>query len=124
MHQLYKVSVFCITLLFASSCQDKKEETLLDCGCRGPVYKTVEDEQASYLGNGYFVIGTGAGNEPLIYAWACEIDTTLVKSPNQYSRDYKISGNLKKGCPVNDIVFPIETPTVLDMLDVTAISRK
>ncbi|SKB71800.1 hypothetical protein SAMN05660293_01668 [Dyadobacter psychrophilus] len=94
------------------------------CGCNGPVFKTVENAEASYLGDGYFIIKNNMQGDSLLYGWACEQDTTLAKSPDQYTRDYIVSVNLMRACPVNDVVFPATMFATVDMVNVTAIRKK
>lgn len=92
-----------IILLFASSC--KKKEAALDCGCDGSTYAKVENAEASYLGNGYFVINKIDQHDHLTYGWACVVDTNWTKSTDPGIYNYVISGNLKNRCPTPGDAF-------------------
>lgn len=125
MRQLSKL-IFPLAAIIATvvfSCKDDKESPLA-CGCNGPVYKTVENAEASYLGDGYFTIKNTTQGDSILYGWACELDTTLQKSPNESTRNYIISANFKRSCPVNDVVFPSKFFASVDMIEVTAVRRK
>lgn len=118
---IFPLAAIIATVVF--SCKDD-EDSAMACGCNGPVYKTVENAEATYLGNSYYIIKNKAQGDSLLYGWACEEDTTLQKSPNENTRDYIISANFKRSCPVNDIVFPSSVFTSVDMIEVTAIRKK
>jgi hypothetical protein len=125
MRQLFKL-MFPLAAIIATvvfSCKDDKDSALA-CGCNGPVYKTVENAEASYLGNGYFTIKNTMPGDSILYGWACESDTTLQKSPDEHTHDYIISASFKRPCPVNDVVFPSKLFASVDMIEVTAVRRK
>jgi hypothetical protein len=118
---LVPFAVLIATAVF--SCKDK-DDSALACGCNGPVYKTVENADATYLGNGYFIIKNNMQGDSLLYGWACEVDTTLQKSPDENTRNYIVSADFKQSCPVNDLVFPSSTFARIDMIEVTAVREK
>lgn len=89
---------FLLIFVFSSSCKKEKIDT--DCGCSGSTYLTIQNQQARYSGNGYFVINKTDTNGSLTYGWACDIDSTWEVSTDEKIWNYTISGNLKKRCPV------------------------
>jgi hypothetical protein len=118
---IFLLAALIVTVIF--SCKDD-EDSAMACGCNGPVFRSIENAEASYLGDGYFIIRNELQGDSLIYGWACEQNTTLKKSPDQYTRDYIVSVNLMKACPVNDVVFPATMFATVDMVNVTAIRKK
>lgn len=87
----------CVILLFliANSC--KKEKASKDCGCDGSIYRTIENLQARYSGNGSFAIEDT--NATFFYVSACTIDNTWEINQDEKTWNYTVSGNIKKRCP-------------------------
>jgi hypothetical protein len=89
-----KTSFYLIVLIFLVSSCSKDDE---HCGCDGPTYRTLENAQARYTGDGTFAVSDSV--EGYIYVSACDIDKAWEVSRDEKTWNYTISGNVKKRCP-------------------------
>jgi hypothetical protein len=109
MRFIAKTSFFFLFLLvFASSC--RKEKVDVDCGCNGSTAGIIENVQARYSGDGYFVINKNYTNGSLTYGWACDVDSTWEVSTDEKIWNYTISGNLKNRCPSSNGEYVLTAP--------------
>jgi hypothetical protein len=86
---------YILLFLFSSSC--KKEKVDEDCGCNGPTYRTLENRQARYTGDGTFAVSDSI--DGYIYVSACDLDNAWEINNDEKAWNYTISGNVKKRCP-------------------------
>ncbi|GLU52788.1 hypothetical protein [Dyadobacter frigoris] len=84
---------FILLFFFVSSCSKGDDE---DCGCDGSTYRTIENLQARYSGDGTFVVpDTNVG---FLKVSACDVDTAWEISKDEKTWNYTISGNITKTC--------------------------
>ena len=94
---------FIFLLFFASSCEREDDE---DCGCDGSTYRTIENLQARYTGDGHFVAPDA--NSGFLYLAACGVNGAWEVSKDNKTWNYTISGNIKMRClgPDRELAFP------------------
>lgn len=99
-----RASFYLILLfLFTSSCTKEIDE---DCGCDSSTYRTIENLQARYSGNGSFVVKDTNGD--FLYVSACDVDHIWEINKDEKTWNYNISGNVKRIClgPNRELMLP------------------
>lgn len=91
----YSSACVFVLLFIVASC--KKGKVDKDCGCGGSTYRTIENLQARYSGNGSFAIADT--NATFFYVSACTIDKTWEVNRDEKTWNYTVSGNINRRCP-------------------------
>jgi len=110
--------LFYLILMSISAFSCKKEKVDEDCGCNGQTYRTLENLQARYTGNGTFAVADSI--DGYIYVSACDMDNALEVSNDDKTWNYIISGNVKKRC----LGLDLELPAPGGPIQITYIKKK
>jgi hypothetical protein len=110
-----------IAWVVSLSCEDK--ELPQNCGCGSSTIGTFADREASYLGDGQFVLMPLDSTGSYTFGWACQIDSTWRKSEAVDSRDYLISADWKQRCLAQHQNHYSMAP-LGNFLDITSLIKK
>jgi hypothetical protein len=111
---------FYLILMSISAFSCKKEKVDEDCGCNGQTYRTLENLQARYTGDGTFAVADSI--DGYIYVSACDMDNAWEVSNDDKTWNYIISGNVKKRCLGTD--SELELPAPGGSIQITYIKKK